>query len=113
MTWKVRLPLILLAAPALGGCALQAALAAAELAHYVPAAERASNSHLTPAATEACTARARQHGSVYIVDVEQRRPDLVIVWGSVTDAQQRRSTFECRFTTRLTDFKLREIRPAL
>ncbi|MEO5773214.1 MAG: hypothetical protein ABIQ32_03720 [Sphingomicrobium sp.] len=112
MAWKMRLLPVLLAAPALGGCALQAALAAAELAEYVPGTERQSNAHLTSAATEACTERARQYGSVYIVQVEQRRTDLIIVWGSVTDAQQRRSTFECRFTTALTDFKLREIRPA-
>jgi hypothetical protein len=45
---------------------------------------------------------------VYIVDVEQRRSDRIIVWGSVTDAQQRR-TFECHFTTALTRFNLGEI----
>ena len=66
------------------------------------------NTHLKPQATEACTQRAAQHGSVYIVDVEQRREDRIIVWGSVTDAQQRRRTFECHFTTRLSAFKLGE-----
>ena len=66
------------------------------------------NAHLKPHATEACTARAAQHGSVYIVDVEQRRADRIIVWGSVTDGQQRRRTFECHFTTRLATFKLGE-----
>jgi hypothetical protein len=84
-------------------------MAASELVRYLPERERTSNAHLQPAATQACTQRAAQHGSVYIVDVEQRRTDLLIVWGSVTDAQQRRRTFECHFTTALVSFKLREI----
>ncbi len=109
MNRKIGLLLILLATPALGGCALQAALAAAELVQYLPENEGPSNAHLRPAATQACTQRAGQYGSVYIVDIEQRRRDLIIVWGSVTDAQQRRRTFECRFTTALANFKLREI----
>jgi len=67
------------------------------------------NAHLKPQAIEACTQRAGQYGSVYIVDVEQRRADRIIVWGSVTDAQQARRTFECHFTTRLTAFKLGEV----
>ncbi len=108
MARKNGLTLILLAAPLLGGCAVQAALAAAELVQYLPEEQRASNAHLTQAATEACTKRAAQHGSVFVGDVEQRRADLIIVWGSVTDSQRRR-TFECHFTTALKRFKLREI----
>jgi hypothetical protein len=46
---------------------------------------------------------------VFVVDVEQRRSDRIIVWGSVTDEHQRRRTFECHFTTALTRFKLGEI----
>jgi hypothetical protein len=109
MKRKIALSLILLASPVLGGCALQAVMAASELVRYLPERERTSNAHLKPAATQACTQRAAQHGSVYIVDVEQRRTDLLIVWGSVTDAQQRRRTFECHFTTALVSFKLGEI----
>ena len=109
MTRKIGLALILLATPALGGCALQAALAAAELARNIPEPERPSNAHLRPTAIEACTQRAAQYGSVFVVDVEQRRADRIIVWGSVTDAQQRRRLFECHFTTALDSFKLREI----
>ena len=67
------------------------------------------NAHLKPQAIEQCTARAAQHGSVFIVDVEQRRADRIIVWGSVTDAKQQRRTFECHFTTRLARFKLGEV----
>ena len=109
MTRKILLPLLLLATPALGGCALQAAMAASELVQYLPEEERPSNAHLKPAATEACTQRAAQHGSVFVLDVEQRRADRLVVWGSVTDAQQRRRTFECHYTTRLESFTLREI----
>jgi hypothetical protein len=109
MTRKIALPLILLAAPALGGCALQAALAVAQLAQSIPAPQGASNAHLKPAATQACTQRAAPYGSVHIVDVEQRRADRLVVWGSVTDANQHRRTFECHFTTALVSFKLREL----
>lgn len=106
MTRKIALSLILAATPALGGCAAQAVLAAAQLARYIPEPERPSNAHLKPVATQACTQRAAQYGSVYIMDVEQRRADRLIVWGSVTDAQQRRRAFECHFTTSLVSFKL-------
>lgn len=106
MTRQIGLALILLATPALGGCAVQAALAAAQLARYIPEPERPSNAHLKPAATQACTQRAAQHGSVFVLDVEQRRADRIIVWGSVTDAQQRRRAFECHFTSALVQFKL-------
>jgi hypothetical protein len=111
MARKILLPLIVFAAPALGGCAVQAALAAAELAPHIRGPLGPSNAHLEPAAIQACTQRAGQYGSVFIVDVEQRRADRIIVWGSVTDTQQRRRTFECHFTTALARFKLGEILP--
>jgi hypothetical protein len=111
MKRKIALSLILLAAPALGGCALQAAMAASQLVQYLPETERPSNAHLRPAALEACTKRAAQHGAVYITDVEQRSADRIIVWGSMTDAQQQRRTFECHFTTRLAFFKLGQVLP--
>jgi hypothetical protein len=38
-------------------------------------------------------------------------PIDIFVWWSVTDAQQRRRTFECHFTTKLTRFKLGDILP--
>ena len=109
MTRKFSLALILLAAPALGGCIANAALAAAELAQYAPTPKGPSNAHLKVAATQVCSERAAQHGSVFILDVEQRRTDRLVVWGSVTDAQQRRRTFECHFTNRIAGFTLREI----
>jgi hypothetical protein len=112
MKRKIALTLMLLATPALGGCALQAAMAAAQLAHYLPETERPSNAHLRPAALEACKQRAAAQGSVFVTDVEQRRADLIIVWGSVVDSQQRRRTFECRFTNALASFRLGEVLPA-
>ena len=111
MSRKILLSLLLLGTPALGGCAVQAALAAAELAPNIRAPMGTKNAHLRPVAVETCTRQAGQHGSVYIVDVEQRRADRIIVWGSVTDAQRQRRTFECHFTTRLSRFKLGEILP--
>lgn len=68
-----------------------------------------SNAHLKPVAIEQCTARAAPHGSVHIIDVEQRSAGRMIVWGTVTDASARRS-FQCHFTTGIADFRLREIR---
>jgi len=109
MKRKIALSLILAATPVLGGCVAQAALAAAELATYIPASERPSNAYLKGDATQACTQRASQYGTVYVTDVEQRRNDLLIVWGSVVDTAQRRRTFECQFTTALVSFKLRDI----
>src|SRR5687768_1375115 len=109
---KIRLGLLMLAAaPALAGCALQAALIAADVLPTLEAPLGPSNAHLKPAATQACTQRAAKHGSVYIADVEQRRQDRIIVWGSVTDAQRQRRTFECHFTKSLVRFKLGEILP--
>ena len=109
MIRKILMPLILLATPALSGCAVQAAMLAAELAPELRGPMGPKNAHLKPLAIDACTQRAGQYGSVYIVDVEQRRADRIIVWGSVTDARQQRRTFECHFTTRLARFKLGEV----
>ena len=111
MNRKLSLALVMLAAPALGGCALQAALIAADVVQDIPRTKGPPNAHLKPAATQACTQRAAQHGTPYIVDVEQRYTDLLIVWGSVTDAQQVRRTFECRYTNAVTSFTLRDIAP--
>ena len=112
MTRKILLPLILLATPALGGCALQAAMAAKALAEEIvpnPEPTHASLAYLEPAAREACTKRAGEYGSVFILDVDQLRAERLIVWGSVTDAAQRRRTFECHYTTKVVSFRLREI----
>jgi len=103
---------MVLAAPALGGCALQAGLLAADMVQYLPEREAPNNAHLIPAATQACTRHGEQYGSVLIVYASQHRTGRIIVGGSVTDAQQRRRTFECHFTNAVVSFKLNEILPS-
>lgn len=112
MTRKILLLLSVFVTPALCGCAVQAALMAAELVPQIRGPLGPSNAHLKPAAIQACTQRAAHYGSVYLVDVAQPRADQIIIVGSVTDDQRRRRTFECHFTTALTRFRLGEVLPA-
>ncbi len=107
MTPKL-MPILFLALP-LGGCAAGLAASAAGMAIRSAKGEPQSNQHLQPAARSACSAHATQFGAVRIIDVEQRSPGKIIVWGTVTDATQRRS-FECAFTDRITGFKLQVIK---
>lgn len=106
------LALAALAALPLGGCA--ASIAASAVGAAVRAADK--DDPVDPgydvggAASQACTAHARQHGEVHIIDVEHRSPTKAIVWGTVTANGVRRS-FECRFDGKIDAFKLREIRP--
>ena len=111
MMRKILLPLMLIAVPTLSGCAVQAAMMAAQLAPEIRGPMGPKNAHLRPQAVADCTKQAGQYGTVFIVDVEQRRADRIIVWGSVTDAQAQRRTFECHFTTRMGRFRLGEILP--
>lgn len=71
--------------------------------------EPRSNEHLKPEAAQACGAQAAQYGTVHVIDVEQRSIDKIVVWGTADDGTRKRS-FECAFGTRVTGFKLREIR---
>ena len=107
----IRKPILLLAAStfALGGCAASIAASAVGAAlRASQSGQRASASQdLGPAASEACSTRASQHGDVSIIDVE-RRTNKVIVWGTVRNGQERQS-FECRFDGEISDFKLRPI----
>lgn len=100
---------VLAAALALGACVASIAASAAGMAIRSAQKEPQSNAHLKPTAVAACTARAAQHGTVHIIDVEQRGAGRMIVWGTVTDASERRS-FQCHFTTGIAAFKLRAIR---
>ncbi|MGI8704766.1 MAG: hypothetical protein ACR2JJ_03045 [Sphingomicrobium sp.] len=70
-----------------------------------------SNRHLQPTARAACSDHASRYGAVHVIDVQQAAVNRIIVWGTVEDGGERRS-FECRFTTQITDFKLRAIRAA-
>ncbi len=107
MTAKL-MPLLLLAFP-LGGCAAGIAASAAGMAIRSAKGEPQGNQHLQPTARSVCSAHAAQLGAVRIIDIEQRSPGKIIVWGTVTDATQRRS-FECAFTDRITGFKLQVIK---
>ena len=83
---------------------------AAEVAPQLKGPLGPSVAHLKPAATEACTQRAAPYGTVLIVDVAMPRRDRILIWGSTTDPQGTRRTFECHFTTRVTSFRVHEIR---
>ena len=104
------LALVALSAVPLGGCA--ASIAASAVGAAVRAADKDDpvdpGFDVGPAATQACTARATQHGEVHIIDVDRRSPGKAIVWGTVTANGQRRS-FECRFDGKVAEFKLRDI----
>lgn len=108
---RTLLPTLLLGSSlVLGGCA--AGLAAGALGAAVRSAQGQpqSNDHLKPLATQACSARASQHGAVHVIDVEQRTSSKIIVWGTAAQGADRRS-FECAYTTQIVSFKLRTIRP--
>ena len=95
---------------ALGGCVAGMAASAIGMAARSARGQPASNEHLKPEASAACTARASQYGAVRIIDVEQRSASKIVVWGTVGDGKQRRS-FECAYGTSITGFKLRAIKP--
>jgi hypothetical protein len=103
------LALLAVSALPLGGCV--AAVAAGAVGAVARSAEprRDPSIDVGPAAAEACTARAAQHGAVHIIDIERRGPGKAIVWGTVGDEGARRS-FECRFDGRIVGFTLREIK---
>jgi len=99
-----------MAAISLGGCVAGMAVGAASaLASQVAKGPPVDPTvDVAPAAREACTARAGQEGAVHIIDVEDRGPGKVAVWGTVGEGPQRRS-FECRFAGKIVGFKLRAI----
>ena len=95
---------------ALGACVAGMAASAIGMAARSAQGRPASNEHLKPEASAACTARASQYGAVKIIDVEQRSASKIIIWGTVDDGKQRRS-FECGYGTSVTGFTLRAIKP--
>lgn len=105
------LALLVAGSLALGGCAASIAASAVGMAVRSAQAAPRSNEHLRPQAAQACTAHASQHGSVHIIDVEQRSSSRIVVWGTVGEGEERRS-FECSYGDRITGFKLREIEPS-
>jgi hypothetical protein len=102
--------LLMCACPALAGCLPMMAVSAASMAAKGAAGSPVSNADLQPQARDACTARAAPYGEVHVIDVEQHRVNQIIVWGTVGEGASKRS-FECDFSTRITNFTLRAIKP--
>ena len=104
-------PTVLVALSVLPLCGCVAGMAASAVGMAVRGAqgEPVSNSHLGREAVTACSDRAAEYGTVHIIDVEQRSASKLIVWGTADDGTQRRS-FECAFGTKITGFKLRDIK---
>lgn len=94
----------------LGGCVAGMAVSAASMAARGVQGEPQNNEQLAPDASRTCGTQASQYGAVHIIDVQQATPSKIIVWGTVDDGKQRRS-FECRYGTKITSFKLRAIKP--
>jgi hypothetical protein len=106
---KRLLPVLAASSLALGGCAagIAAGVAGAAL-RSAGGGKSAAAQDLAPAATDACTARASQHGQVSIIDVERRSNGKIMVWGAADDGRLRQS-FECRYDGKIVGFKLRPI----
>jgi hypothetical protein len=101
--------LALAAIPLLGGCVASMAASAVGMAVREAQGDPVRNAELAPQAVAACTERASAHGTVHIIDVQQRSIDRITVWGTAGEGDERRS-FECGYTTRITGFKLRRIK---
>ncbi|HZF44609.1 MAG TPA: hypothetical protein VEZ48_14495 [Sphingomonadaceae bacterium] len=100
--------LLLTAALSLGGCVAGLAAGAVGAAVRGVRGEPQNNANMEPEAVRACGNRAAPMGTVTIIDIERRTPGKIIVWGTVEDAQQRRS-FECAYGTKITGFTLRPV----
>lgn len=92
----------------LSGCVAGMVAGAAGMAAREAQGSPRSNAAFLPQARAACTARAAAFGEVSVIDVAQEAIDRITVWGTVT-APAARQSFECRFKTRVTAFKLRPI----
>ena len=108
---KLFLPIVLGVPLALGGCLPMMAMSAAEMAISSARGPTVSNADFKPEAEAACTAQANQYGAVHVIDVQQAKVNLIIVWGTVGEGAAKRS-FECHFGTKVTSFTLRAITPA-
>jgi hypothetical protein len=81
MTRGLALLAVAATAIGLGGCVAGMAASAVSMAAREARGAPASNAHLAPAAAAACSAQAAQHGTVKIIDVEQRSASKIVVWG--------------------------------
>jgi hypothetical protein len=108
VSYNLSLILLLGGSFATAGCVAGLAASAVSMAARGAQGEPQSNEHLKPVAQQTCSAHAVQFGTVHIIDVEQRSPAKIVVWGTVTSMSARRS-FECTYTTKIVGFKLRAI----
>ena len=104
------MPLVL-AGLASGGCA--ASIAAGALGAAVRSGQQGRDVYhddqaVKLAAAQACRAQAAPHGTVNIIDIEQRSATRAIVWGTAEGSAGRQS-FECRFDRKIVGFKLRKL----
>lgn len=103
------LPLLILLAAPLGGCApVLAAKAVGAAVRAADGPEKVPTEDPGPAARAACSAEAGTHGTVRIIDTEYRSAAKLTVWGTVEGPEGRRS-FECRYEGKIAAFKLRAI----
>lgn len=109
MKLTMALALLVTALP-LGGCVASMAASAVSMAVKSARGQAKSNEGQQPAAVQACTTRAEQHGTVKVIDVEQRSTSKIIVYGTAGEDAARRS-FECSYGTKITGFRLRAIKP--
>jgi hypothetical protein len=93
---------------ALSSCVAGLAVGAAGMAARGVAGTPKNNEQAHSAAATDCSTRASSYGAVRLIDIEQRSPSKIVVWGTVDDGKQRRS-FECSYGTKITGFKLRPI----
>ena len=94
----------------LTGCiASMAASAVGAAVQVATPAPRYERRDLRDAGRDACRERAAQQGAAQIIDADQANDGRVTVWGTVQDAQARRS-FVCSYAGgRVTGFRLRDI----
>jgi hypothetical protein len=108
MKFSVASSLLVACSFALSGCVAGMALSAASMAARSARGTPVSNEHLLPVARQACTERAAQYGTVQVIDIQPVSTGKIIMWGTATNSAGRQS-FECRFGTKITGFKLRPI----
>ena len=79
----LKVSLLTLGAAALSGCVASMAASAIGMAVEGARGRPVSNEEMRPQARAACEAQAAPHGTVHIIDVQQKRIDQIIVWGIV------------------------------
>ena len=109
MTLGRRVILLPVVALALSGCVAGMAASAVGMAAGSGRQRPHRNVELMlVTAREACTSHASQYGAVEITGLKEADASEVIVSGTISAADGRRS-FKCRFVTQITAFELQPI----